>query len=174
MRTIIKTMRDGLVRGLSLLLILAFAILTLDVLWGVFSRYILGGQSRWTEEVATHLLVWVSLLGAAVTYEEHGHLGVDYFVGKLDPAARRLSAVVVELVVLFFSVGALLVGGWILVTRTLQDGQVTPALQWKLGYLYLAAPISGVFFTLFSVEHLLELFWGERREDGPTTERGTE
>ena len=161
MRTVIKTIRDLLVRGLAIFLIAAFALLTLDVLWGVFSRYVLGGQSRWTEEVATYLLVWISLLGAALTYEEQGHLGVDYFVNKLDPAARRLAAIIVEVVVLVFSVGALTIGGWILVSRTLADGQLTPALEWEKGYLYLAAPISGVFFTLFAIEHILALCGGE-------------
>lgn len=164
MQGALKSSRDLLVKGLSLLLIVAFASLTLDVLWGVFSRYILGAQSRWTEEIATYLLVWISLLGAALTYEEKGHLGVDYFVGKLDPAAQRLAALVVELVVLLFSIGGLLVGGWILVTRTLDAGQLSPALGWKVGYLYLAAPISGVFFTLFAIEHLLELLWGDSRD----------
>lgn len=164
MNTSLKKTRDLLVKGLSVFLIVAFAVLTLDVLWGVFSRYVLGSQSRWTEEIATYLLVWISLLGAALTYEEQGHLGVDYFVGKLDPSARRLAAIVVEVIVLIFSVGALTVGGWILVSRTLADGQVTPALEWQKGYLYLAAPISGVFFSLFAVEHIIELLTGEKRD----------
>ncbi|MFP4282924.1 MAG: TRAP transporter small permease [Verrucomicrobiota bacterium] len=157
--------RALLVKGLSTFLILAFAVLTLDVLWGVVSRYLLGAQSRWTEEVATYLLVWISLLGAALTYEEKGHLGVDYFVGKLDPAAQRVAAIFVELVVLLFSIVALLVGGWILVSRTLEADQLSPALGWKVGYLYLAVPLSGVFFTLFALEHLAELFWGDAGRD---------
>jgi TRAP-type C4-dicarboxylate transport system permease small subunit len=28
-------------------------------------------------------------------------------------------------------------------------------LQWAAGYLYLAAPLSGVFFCAFAIEHLL-------------------
>lgn len=152
--------RKLLVRALQFFLIGSFALLTLDVLWGVFSRYVLGEQSRWTEELATYLLVWVSLLGAALTYEEKGHLGVDYLVSHFDPGARKLAAVFVEAVMLFFAVGLLVVGGWTLVFRTLEAGQVTPALGWKVGYLYAAAPISGLFFALFSLEHLCRILRG--------------
>ncbi len=165
MKSALRSLRGFSVAALRLFLICAFAALVLDVLWGVFSRYILGAQSRWTEELATYLLVWISLLGAALTFEEKGHLGVDYFVGKLDPAARWLAALFVEGVALLFSVGVLLVGGWILVSRTLQAEQLSPALGWKVGYLYLAAPLSGVFFTLFSFEHIYDLF-ARRSERG--------
>ncbi len=152
--------RRYLVRLLEVVLIGAMAAMTLDVLWGVFSRFVLGGQTRWTEEVAIYLLIWISLLGASLTYGEHGHLGVDYFVGKLDIKARLLAAVLVELFVLLFAGFGLVYGGWVLVSKTLAVGQVAPTLGWPMGYVYLAAPISGVFFTLFAIEHLLRLATG--------------
>ena len=152
--------RRLLVKPLEVVLITAMAAMTMDVLWGVFSRYVLGGQTRWTEELAIYLLIWISLLGASLTYGERGHLGVDYFVGKLEPKAQLLAAVIVELFVLLFAVFALFFGGWVLVSKTLAAGQVAPTLGWQMGYVYLAAPISGVFFTLFAVEHLLRLSTG--------------
>lgn len=160
-----RRVRHALVRGLEAVLIAAFSILTVDVLWGVFSRYVLGAQSRWTEELAIYLLVWVSLLGASVTYGERGHLGVDYFVGKMDPAARRAAAVVVELLVAGFACFGLIYGGGILISKTLASGQVSPALDVPMGYLYFSAPLSGFFFLLFSLEHLVELFAGGLPEE---------
>ncbi len=167
-----KSLRNILVKFLEWFLIFAFAVLTLDVLWGVFSRYVLGAQSVWTEELAINMLIWVSLLGAALTYEEKGHLGVDYFVGKLHPDAQKVGAVVVELVVLFFAGFGLLYGGWLLVSETLAAGQVTPALGWQKGYLYTAAPISGLFFVIFSLEHLYEILTQSPIERSDTLEKG--
>ena len=169
-----KSLRDILVKFLEWFLILAFVVLTLDVLWGVFSRYILGSQSVWTEELAINLLIWVSLLGAALTYEEKGHLGVDYFVGKLHQDAQKVGAIFVELVVLFFAGFGLLYGGWLLVSETLAAGQVTPALGWQKGYLYTAAPIAGLVFIIFSLEHLFEIFTGDSSASKPTPEEGGE
>jgi TRAP-type C4-dicarboxylate transport system permease small subunit len=110
--------------------------------------------------LAIYLLIWISLLGASLTYGERGHLGVDYFVHKLDPKAQLLAAVVVELVVLLFSLFGLTYGGWVLVSKTLEAGQISPTLGWPMGYVYLAAPVSGIFFTLFALEHLVELAKG--------------
>ena len=117
--SVIPGFRAFLVKPLEILLIAAMAVMTMDVLWGVFSRYILGGQSRWTEELAIYLLIWISLLGASLTYGERGHLGVDYFVQKLDAKAQVLAAVVVEVIVLVFSLSGLTYGGWMLVSQDL-------------------------------------------------------
>jgi len=148
---------ERVVRGLEWFTIVLFAALFLDVLWGVISRYMPGIRpSDWTEELAVYLLVWVSLYGGALTYRGYGHLGVDYFVGKLDPSARRVVAVIVELAVLLFAGFALVYGGYRLVADTLAAGQLTPVLQWRIGYLYSAVPISGLFFCAFCIEHLIK------------------
>jgi TRAP-type C4-dicarboxylate transport system permease small subunit len=148
---------NGSARGLELLITMLFAALVLDVLWGVISRYVPGiVPSDWTEELGIYLLVWVSLLGGALTYRAQGHLGVDYFVSLFDPLAQRWAAVVVELCVLVFAGFALCYGGYRLVDDTLASGQLTPVLQWKTGYFYLAVPLSGLFFVGFAIEHLLK------------------
>jgi TRAP-type C4-dicarboxylate transport system permease small subunit len=145
------------VAGLRWLTIVLFATLVVDVLWGVVARYVPGIiPSDWTEELGIYLLAWVSLLGSALTYREHGHLGLDYFVTQFDPAAQRIVSLIVELCVLVFAGFALCYGGSRLVWDTLASNQLTPVLQWKTGYMYLSVPISGVFFVAFSIEHLLE------------------
>ena len=144
-------------RFLEITTIVLFGVLVLDVLWGVISRYWPGiPPSDWTEELGIYLLVWVSLLGAALTYRDRGHLGVDYLVSKFDPVAQRWTAVVVELCVLVFAGFALCYGGYRLVADTLATNQLTPVLQWKAGYIYAAVPLSGVFIAGFCIEHLLE------------------
>ena len=144
-------------RGLEVFTTLLFAALVVVVLWGVVSRYVPGiVPSDWTEELGIYLLVWVSLLGSAITYRGRGHLGVDVLVALFDPAAQRWSAVVVELCVLLFAGVALCYGGYRLVADTLAAGQLTAVLQWKVGYFYAAVPLSGVFFVGFAIEHLLQ------------------
>ena len=91
-------------------LILAVAVLVLDVLWGVFTRYALTEQAKWSEELARFLLVWVSLLGGAAAFGEKAHLGVDYFVGKFDPSAHKLITIIGQLIILFFAVTVFIVG----------------------------------------------------------------
>ncbi|WP_372805914.1 TRAP transporter small permease [Pontiella sp.] len=146
--------------ALNTVLIVAVALLVFDVCWGVFSRYVLGEQTKWTEELARFLLIWVSLLGGAVAFGLKGHLGVDYFVGKFESGAQRLMAVVVHLVVLFFAVAIFVYGGSRVVADALAMEQMTPALGWKMGYVYLALPIAGIFMVIYAIENLVETIAG--------------
>ncbi len=184
MHTLLK-LRKGLVKLLEVAVIVLFAILVLDVLWGVLSRasgglvaalvergyepweFLPRGQTPWTEEVAINLMLWVSMLGASVAYGAKAHLGVDYFVGKLHPQAQALAEVLVNVIVGVFAAVVLLGGGAILVRETLAANVILPAMQIKAGYMYLAVPISGVFILLFCVENIIEIASGKRSEPEP-------
>ena len=156
MLDVLHKIKKGMTSALNWVLIVTVLLLVLDVVWGVFTRHILNAQASWTEELARFLLVWVSLLGGAVAFGTKGHLGVDYFVGKFCPETRRLMAVVVHLVVLFFAAGIFVFGGGCVVSDALTMEQMTPALGWKMGYVYLALPISGIFMVLYTIENLIE------------------
>ena len=155
MRTALSQLEKGLTRILEVFLVAAMTLLVLDVVWGVFTRYALGEQAKWTEELARFLLVWVALLGGAVAFGRKAHLGVDYFVEALHPDARRMLTVIGHLVVLFFGGAIFLLGGFRLVSDALSLEQVTPALGWKMGYVYMVVPISGFFMVLFSLQDLV-------------------
>lgn len=156
MRACLLRIKRTLTSVLNGVLIVAVALLVLDVVWGVFTRYVMGEQSPWTEELARFLLVWVSLLGGAVAFGTKGHLGVDYFVGKFHPDARKLMAVISHLVVLVFAGAIFLFGGARVVSDALVMEQMTPALGWKMGHVYLALPIAGFFMVLYTLENLVE------------------
>jgi len=164
--------RANLIKGLEILLIAAMAVLVLDVLLGVASRYILGQQISWTEELARMLLIWVVLLGGALAFGAGEHLGVDYFMDQLEPDAKRKMAIVADLATLSFTVGVLMIGGYALVSRTFEMEQMMMAIGVPKGAVYLAVPVSGFFFLLFSVESLISNVRGdgaeEREEEAPS------
>lgn len=148
--------KNALTKFLNWVLIVAVALLVFDVVWGVFTRYVMGEQAKWSEELARFLLVWVSLIGGAVAFGTKGHLGVDFLVGKFAPEGRRVLAVFVHLVVLFFAISIFLCGGIRVMANSLAVEQTTPALGWKMGYVYLALPISGFFMVIYTLENLIE------------------
>lgn len=150
--------KEVLTRILNGILIVAVAALVVDVVWGVFTRYVMGEQAQWSEELARFLLVWVSLVGGAVAFGTKGHLGVDYFVGKFDPATRKMMAMVVHLIVLFFAAAIFIYGGARVVANSWAVEQTTPALGWKMGNVYLALPLAGIFMVIYTVENLIETF----------------
>lgn len=152
-----RTLKNSLTRLLEMAVIAIMAALVLVVLWGVVSRFVLAEPSRWTEELATFLLTWVALLGAAVGFSRQQHLGIDVLVNLLHPDARRLTAIMVQCLIIAFTSAAMIWGGYVLVSETLLAGQTTAALGIRMGYVYLAVPISGLFIVLFSLEQLFEL-----------------
>jgi len=157
----LRTVKRVLDRLLETLVRAAMAILVLDVLWQVFTRLVLKNPSTWTEELAQFLLVWVALLGGAVALNRGAHLGIDYFVGKLPRRARVATEVVVFLCVAAFSFFVMVGGGVDLVRSMLVLGEESPALRLKIGYVFLAVPISGFFLALYAaigvVERIREL-----------------
>ena len=156
MQLLFVKIKKSMVRLLEGGLILAVALLVFDVVWGVFTRYVMNEQAKWTEELARFLLVWVSMLGGALAFGIKGHLGVDYFVGKLHPDARKMMALTTHGIVLFFAGAIFLYGGGRVVSDALAMEQMTPALGWKMGHVYLVLPIAGIFMVLFTIENLLE------------------
>ena len=152
MTSLLLNAKRWLVRSLEGLVVLLMGALVLDVLWQVTSRYVLRRPSSWTDELATLLIIWVALLGASVAFIRQSHLGVDYFVGKLPPRARRLAELTVFALVGLFAAVVLLLGGVKLVALTLLTHQVSPALGVKMGHVYLALPVSGVFILAFAIE----------------------
>jgi TRAP-type C4-dicarboxylate transport system permease small subunit len=159
---VFKTIKKILDRSLEILVMTVMAVLTVDVLWQVFTRFILKNPSTWTEELAIFLLIWVSLLGAAVALGRGAHLGIDYLVNKLSIKKKLCTEVFAFLCIALFSLCVMVIGGIDLVISTLKLGQVSPALGVEIGYVYLAIPISGFFLVLYSViglvERLVELF----------------
>jgi TRAP-type C4-dicarboxylate transport system permease small subunit len=153
---VLKTIKKILDCSLEILIMVVVAVLVIDVSWQVFTRFVLKDPSTGTEELAVFLLIWVSLLGAAVALNRGAHLGIDYLVGKLPVRIRLYTEVFVFLCIVLFSLCVMVIGGISLVVRTLELGQISPALKVKVGYVYLAVPISGFFLMLYSVIGLVE------------------
>jgi TRAP-type C4-dicarboxylate transport system permease small subunit len=150
-------LKTGLDKGLEFITAVSMAALVVDVTWQVITRFILNDPSSWTEEIATYLMIWVGLLGSAVALNRRAHLGIDYFVGKLDFKKRLITESIVVICVAVFSISVLMLGGYQLVKETFELGQTAPATGIKLGYVYIAVPVAGFFLTIYSLEFLYEL-----------------
>ncbi len=141
-------MRSKIDKILESILSLLMALLVVDVVWQVLSRYVLYSPSSVTDEIATFLLIWVGLLGAAYCFGCGEHLAIDIFTQSFNPKNKRRVSVVINMFVFAFALFVLIIGGgWLVYTRFYLD--VTSAsLQLNMGYIYLVLPLSGV-ITLY-------------------------
>ncbi len=144
---------------LAVLVIVIMAVLVLDVIWQVFTRFVLRNPSSYTEELARFLLIWLGLLGGSYAAGQRLHLAVDLLPMRLQGRRRKQLALVIEACMLAFAL-LLIVGGARLVWLMLYLGQTSAALRVPLGYVYLALPLSGVLIGFYAVYHL----WRGMRE----------
>lgn len=103
----------------------------------VVSRYVMGDPIIWSEEVARYLFVWITLVGAAAAVRSHAHFGLD-ILRRYFPGMRTVLGAVTMLVVAAF-LGLLFYTG---IAETFQAAlQISPALQIRMHWAYLAIPI---------------------------------
>lgn len=136
------------------MLILIFGLMTLDVVWQVFSRYIVGHSSSFTEEFARFAMIWLAILGAAYLNGQRQHLAIDFLLRKLPEAKRVRRHRFIELVMAIFALVVMVGGGGSLVLMTLQLGQYSAALHVPLGVVYAIVPFSGLLIVFYSIYHM--------------------
>ena len=146
-----QRVRNFVDKGLAFTLITIMAALVLDVLWQVFTRFVLNNPSSYTEELARYLMIWVGLLGAGYAAGRKMHLAVDLLPPRLSGTAATRLTVVIHACTLLFALGVLFGGGARLVWTMLYLGQTSAGLQLPLGYVYLVVPISGVLIAFYAV-----------------------
>lgn len=161
-----KTIKRITAAALGWVAIVVFLVLVVDVLWGVFTRKILGDQAQWSEELARFLLVWVSFLGGAIAYLDDKHLGVDILVTSFEKGTRRVSRVLTHGLVFAFAFLVMGLGGSQLVIDRWESGQVLPALEISKAWFYLAVPVSGFLISLFALGNVVAYLTGAE-EDQP-------
>ena len=107
----------------------------------------------WSEELSSFLLVWVSLLGAAVGFKRGSHIAVTFLVDKLPPKARRVMQTFIGLLGIGFFGIVVWYGGVLMKTEA---SQVTPAMGLSMRWIYLMYPVCGTLIILHIVDTVAE------------------
>ena len=144
-------------RVLEIFLVLLMTVLVLDVLWQVFSRYLLSSPSSFTDELAGFLLIWVGVLGAAYVAGRKEHLAIDILIQRSPPARQRFLLYLIHTLIFLFALSVMVIGGAYLMYTRFALQVKSAALQLPLGYVYIVLPISGLIIMYYEVLHILNL-----------------
>jgi len=126
------------------------------VFYQVFGRYVLNSSPTWTENLV--LILYVTLIGAAVGVRDAGHIGMDSLLVMLPDHLREKVELVIHVLVALFGV-AMVYNGWILGASV---GTVhIPNLGFPEVVRYVPLVASGVLIVSFSIEHIIALLRGE-------------
>lgn len=145
-----RKQKDKVDKALEILLVVLMSSSVLNVLWQVLTRFAFHHPSSWTEELARFLLIWIGLLGASYAAGKKMHLPIDILLLKLKGRARYLAELSIQILIFVFALTVMVIGGFRLVAMTLKLSQASAALKIKLGYVYLALPLSGFLIMFYS------------------------
>jgi TRAP-type C4-dicarboxylate transport system permease small subunit len=139
------------------LLIALLAAMVAIVFANVVMRYLLGTSVIWSEEVARHLMIWMTFAGSGLALRTGAQIGIDTLQDALPPqAARALRLVLVVLMLLLFVLLAWYGVDYALRTRF----QISAALGVSMMYVYIGMPVGCALLAL----HLLFIARGWVRE----------
>ena len=147
--------RDYLNRGLYALAGGSFVLMTLLTCWQVFTRYILGRPSSWSEELVSYLFAWMALFGASLVVGERGHMNIPLLVEKSTPNVRKGLSILAEMIAALFA-GIILVFGGIQITD-LAMAQMTSALGVPVGVFYIVLPLSGILNIVYCILNIVQI-----------------
>ncbi len=142
-------------RILGSFLIFLMGVTVLVVLWQVASRYLFKNPSVFTDELSGFLLMWIGLLGAAYATGKKLHLAIDILPNYLPEHKGHILSVVINMIVIVFSLLVMVIGGINLMYLTLSLDQMSATLDIPLGMVYAVLPISGMLICYYSLLEIL-------------------
>jgi len=140
---------DSIFASISLVLIISVSVV------GVFMRFVLGEPLQWTEEMTLALFVWFTFLGASVVEKENGHVGIEYFVEKLNPSLKKVSMLFREIVLTFISLFVFLYLGGQLTAQA--ASRLTPVLRVSYIYIDIAVVLCGIFSAIHIISRIRKM-----------------
>lgn len=124
----------------------------------VFGRYVLNDTPTWAESTALVLILYVTMLGAAVGVRDAGHIGLESLL-ILAPEALRLKLEVV-IHVLVGTFGVIMAWNGAVLAESVMPYKI-PTLGLPEGINHVPLVIAGILIALFSLEHIVALLRGE-------------
>jgi TRAP-type C4-dicarboxylate transport system permease small subunit len=150
-------MRKTVDKILSNLLVIIMGAMVINVLWQVFTRFVMGEPSSFTDELARYLMIWLGILGAAYVSGKNMHVAIDVLPQRASPATQEKLKNIVAWIIMVFAFFALVIGGFRLVYITFVLEQQSAALQIPLALVYLCLPISGLLIIYYKTSDLLNI-----------------
>jgi TRAP-type C4-dicarboxylate transport system permease small subunit len=155
-----KKFCDVLETGTMAFLIFMFCVMVVIGGAQIFTRYVMDYSLYWSEEAMRYIFVWLVFVSMGLGIRHKVHVAIEVLVNKMPSKGKKVLQMIIMLLVLVFCLaftyyGVKLTGRYI--------SQLSPALRWPMGIVYVALPLGGVLGVCFSLEQLDILRKGEAK-----------
>jgi TRAP-type C4-dicarboxylate transport system permease small subunit len=150
----VRRFRTGYGRALEWIVANLMVVLFVEVTAGVAFRG-LGQSLSWYDEVASHLLAWLTFYGAALASVRRAHIGCPELVDALPWRMRRWVNVAAQVIVIAFFA---LLGGVGASILPILAGDSLVSLPWlSVSIVQSVIPISAALIVVAELMHLTDL-----------------
>jgi len=129
------------------------------VAFQVFGRHVLNNTPTWAESLSLLLVLFVTMMGAAVGVRDAGHIGFESLADLLPPLLKRRLCIFVHALVLLF--GAMMAWYCGELAESVHAVKI-PNLGLSEAWKYVPAMLSGVLIVLFSIEHIIAILRNQK------------
>lgn len=159
--TVVKKVMTKLLAGIATVLL---SVMTLLVLYQVFTRYVLNSPAAFTEELVRYFLIWTGFIGAAYAFVTREHMCLVLLRDSLKPGSRRILMTFLDLLILVFAIFVITIGGFKLAMSAQKVYSALLGIPRSL--VYSMAPISGLFIIVAQIINIYEDVTGITIEGG--------
>lgn len=143
---------------LSRIAAILLSVMTILIIYQVFTRYILNNPADFTEEIIRYMLIWTGFIGAAYGFLTREHMALTLIPDRVNPKAQKVLRVIIDLIILLVALFVIVIGGFKLVHSA--QAQRSALLGIPRSLVYVVAPISGIFIILAQIINLWESWTG--------------
>lgn len=135
--------------------VICLSIFFIAIVIQIITRH-MGISVIWTEEVANYSFIWSVFMGAAVMLNKREHFSFDFFLLKLQGNSRAILLIIIDTIVLLFSVALFWYGAEAVKHFWNYNWNTLPFL--KMGYVWITLPITGATMAIYAINHLFTSF----------------
>lgn len=158
---VIKKVMTKLLAAIATILL---SVMTLLVLYQVFTRYVLNSPAAFTEELVRYFLIWTGFVGAAYAFITREHMCLVLVRDSLKPESRRVLMTVIDVLILVFAIFVITIGGFKLAMSAQKVFSALLGIPRSL--VYAMAPVSGLFIIVAQIINIYEDVTGITIEGG--------
>ena len=144
--------------------LMALAMLTLLVFgtWQIFTRWVLGNPSTFTDELLRYVLIIAGFIGSAYCFYRDEHLALTLITDKAKGPFKLALDIFIEVCILFFVIYVFIFGGFKLANTATN---VSSVMHIPMKSLYMVEPICGILIVLARILKYVNMYTEKKGEN---------
>ena len=144
--------------------LMALAMLTLLAFgtWQIFTRWVLGNPSTFTDELLRYVLIIAGFIGSAYCFYRDEHLALTLITDKAKGPFKLALDIFIEICILFFVIYVFIYGGFKLANTATN---VSSVMHIPMKTLFMIEPICGILIVLARILKYVNLYTEKKGEN---------